>query len=266
MHIIDSHCHFDAECFDVDREAVYRRAQAAGVSTQILPAVSARLWSKLRTVAAAYPGLHPAYGLHPMYLAEHHPEHLTELEHWIEREQPVAVGECGLDYFLPGLEPNRQTPYFTAQLQLAQTHDLPVIIHARRAVDHVIRYIRRYPGVRGVVHSFSGSEQQARQLLDLGFLLSFGGPLSYPRAHRLRSLLKVLPLNGFLLETDAPDQPGLNHRGERNEPAFLTEVLATIAELRAQDPAEIAAATTHNALQLFRIETCPILSPVPKSS
>lgn len=256
MQLVDSHCHFDDASFDLDRDAAYQRARQAGVAVQILPGVCARLWPKLKSVAAAYPGLYPAYGLHPMYLGEHRPEHLAMLAQWVEQERPVAVGECGLDYFIPEPDPAQQADYFTAQLQIAQARRLSVIIHARRAVDPVIQHLRRYPDLRGVIHSFSGSEQQASQLLDMGFLLSIGGPLTYPRAQRLRRLIQRLPLAGLLLETDAPDQPGLAHRGDRNEPAFLPEILAAAAQLRDQDPAEIAAVTNQNALNLFGIRPC----------
>ncbi|RUQ36830.1 MAG: TatD family deoxyribonuclease [Candidatus Competibacteraceae bacterium] len=253
MSLIDSHNHFDDVSFDADRPAAYRRARAVGVEAQILAAVSARLWPKLKAVAADYPGLYPCYGLHPAFLAEHRPDHLDQLSDWLARERPVAIGECGLDYYLPDLDPDRQAEYFAGQLQLARRHDLPVVIHARHAVDQVIKMVRRFAGVRGVVHSFSGSEDQARRLLDLGILLSFGGPLTYPKATRLRGLMKVLPMDGFLLETDAPDQPLSTHPGQRNEPAYLAEVLACVAELRNSDPAAIAAATTENAHRLFRL-------------
>lgn len=249
--LIDSHSHFDDARFDCDRDAAYQRAHSAGVKAQVLAAVSARLWPQLRSVAARYPGLYPSYGLHPVWLAEHQPEHLDALANWLNRERPVAIGECGLDYYLPELDHNLQAAYFTGQLHLARHHDLPVIIHARHAVDDVIKQLRRYPGVRGVVHSFSGSADQARRLLDLGVLLSFGGPLTYPRATRLRSLVQSLPLDSFMLETDSPDQPLSSHRGERNEPARLPEVLACVAELRGADPAEIAAAANANACRLF---------------
>ena len=249
--LVDSHNHFDDAGFDDDRDAAYQRARAAGVTTQVLAAVSARLWPGLRAVVARYPGLHACYGLHPAYLAEHRPEHLAHLAEWLAQERPVAIGECGLDYYLPDLDPELQLSYFSEQLRLARHHDLPVVIHARHAVDAVIKQVRRFPGVRGVVHSFSGSEDQARRLLDLGMLLSFGGPVTYERARRLRALIQTLPLDGLLLETDAPDQPLVDHRGERNEPARIVEVLACIARLRAADPAEIAAATTANARRLF---------------
>ena len=253
LELIDSHSHFDDARFDADRDAAYQRAHSAGVKAQVLAAVSARLWPQLKTVATRYPGLYPSYGLHPAWLAEHRPEHLDTLADWLSRERPVAIGECGLDYYLPDLNPEVQAEYFTGQLHLAHRYDLPVIVHARHAVDQVIKQLRRYPGVRGVVHSFSGSVDQSRRLLDLGVLLSFGGPLTYPRATRLRSLIQFLPLDGFMLETDSPDQPLSNHRGERNEPACLPEVLACVAELRGVDPAEIAAATNANACRLFGI-------------
>jgi TatD DNase family protein len=251
--LIDSHSHFDDARFDADRDAAYQRAHSAGVKAQVLAAVSARLWPPLKAVATRYPGLYPSYGLHPAWLAEHRPEHLDTLADWLSRERPVAIGECGLDYYLPDLDPEVQAEYFTGQLHLARRYDLPVIVHARHAVDPVIKQLRRYPGVRGVAHSFSGSMDQARRLLDLGILLSFGGPLTYPRATRLRSLVQFLPLDGFMLETDSPDQPLSNHRGERNEPAYLPEVLACVAELRGADPAEIAAAINANACRLFGI-------------
>ena len=251
--LIDSHTHFDDASFDADRDAAYQRARAAGVKALVLAAVSARLWPKLKAVAKGYPGLYPSYGLHPVWLAEHRPEHLDDLANWLTRERPVAIGECGLDGYLPDLDPDLQAEYFAGQLRLARRHDLPVVIHARHAVDRAIKLVRRFAGVRGMVHSFSGSADQARRLLDLGILLSFGGPLTYPKATRLRGLMKILPLDGFLLETDAPDQPLSMHPGQRNEPAYLAEVLACIAELRNADPAEIAAATSANARRLFRL-------------
>ncbi len=249
--LIDSHCHLDAAEFDPDRAQVIARARAAGVRAQVVPAVDAAGWPKLREVCASAPGLFPAYGLHPMYLSSHRPEHLDALADWIERERPPAVGECGLDYFVPDLDRERQSFYFDGQLRLAQAFDLPVIVHARHAVDAVIAAIRRFPGVRGVVHSFSGSPEQAAQLRKLGFLLGLGGPVSYPRAQRLRRLAAQMPLEQLLLETDAPDQPDAAIRGQRNEPARLAEVCAVIAQLRDCAPEALAQATAANARRLF---------------
>jgi TatD DNase family protein len=249
--LIDSHCHLDVGEFDADRDAVVERARACGVVLQVVPAISASGWPKLREVCASFDGLHAAYGLHPMYLDEHEDAHLEALAGWIERERPVAVGECGLDYFIDGLDRERQQRFFDGQLALAVERGLPVIVHARRAVDAVIASIRRHAGVRGVVHSFSGSPEQAQQLWDLGFLIGLGGPLTYERASRLRKLAAGMPLEFLLLETDAPDQPDAGHRGQRNEPARLRSVLDTVAALRGESSEAIAAATTANAQRLF---------------
>ena len=253
MRLVDSHSHFDAAEFDADRAAAHARAVAAGVVAQIVPAVDAAGWPKLRQTCAGLPGLWPAYGLHPMYLDAHRPEHLPALRAWIERERPLAVGECGLDYFVEGLDAEAQSFYFDGQIRLASEFDLPVIVHARRAVDAVIAAIRRIGGLRGVVHSFSGSAEQAAQLHRLGFLLGIGGPVTYARANRLREHVAEMTLEQLLLETDSPDQPGAAHRGQRNEPAHLLDVLDAIATLRKVPRDDIAAATRDNAVRLFNL-------------
>lgn len=253
MQLIDSHCHLDAPEFDEDRAAVIERARAAGVSVQIIPAITAASWPKLRTICTLESGLYPAYGLHPMFVAEHRPEHLDQLRDWITRERPCAIGECGLDFFVDGLDPDAQRACFNGQLALAREFDLPVIVHARRAMDEVIHTMRRIGGLRGVVHSFSGSPEQARQLWEMGFLIGLGGPVTYDRANRLRGLLTQMPLEYLLLETDAPDQPDAAIRGQRNEPARLPAILEVMAQLRQQPAGEIAAQTTANARRLFAL-------------
>lgn len=251
MTLVDSHCHLDASEFDADRSDVIARARAAGVQVQVVPAVTAASWPKLRETCRMADGLYPAYGLHPMFLDAHRPEHLDHLGDWIERERPCAVGECGLDFFVAGLDAELQQQYFMGQLRIAREFDLPVIVHARRAVDAVIAAIRQVGGLRGVVHSFPGSPEQAAQLHKLGFLLGLGGPLTYDRAQRLQRLVATMPLEQLLLETDAPDQPDAGIRGERNEPARLPVVLETVARLRGQPAEDIAAQTTANAKRLF---------------
>ena len=251
--LVDSHCHLDASEFDADRTAVIERAGAAGVRAQVVPAVTAESWPKLREVCRQAPGLYPAYGLHPMFLAAHRPEHLPLLRGWIERERPCAIGECGLDFFVEGLDAEAQPAYFIGQLELAREFDLPVIVHARRAVDAVIAAIRRTGGLRGVVHSFSGSPEQAAQLHRLGFLLGLGGPLTYDRAQRLQRLVREMPLEQLLLETDAPDQPDAGIRGQRNEPARLAVIARHVAALRGMELDAVAQATTGNARRLFKL-------------
>lgn len=262
--LVDSHCHLDAPEFDADRADVVRRAQAAGVAAQVVPATHAAAWPGLRAACAADPGLHAAYGLHPVFLDRHDDAaDLAALRVWIARERPVAVGECGLDFFVAGLDPARQQALFDGQLRLARAFDLPVIVHARRAVDAVLAAIRRVnaerlpgddagaPPLRGVVHSFSGSRDQAARLLDLGFLVGLGGPVTYDRANRLRALAADMPIEHLLIETDAPDQPDSGIRGERNEPARLQVVCAAIAALRGVAPEVVAEATAENAARLF---------------
>lgn len=248
---IDSHSHLDAPEFDPDRDAVLARARAAGVIGQVVPAVDAAGWPALRALAASEPGVHAAYGLHPVYLARHRPGDLAALPEWIATARPCAVGECGLDHFVPGLDPEAQARVFARQLEIARDARLPVIVHARRAVDAVIAAVRRVGGLRGVVHSYGGSEAQARQLWQLGFCLGIGGPVTHERATRLRALVARMPLEFLLLETDAPDQPPAGHRGARNEPALLPGIAAVVAALRGIEIGALAAATTRNARCLF---------------
>jgi TatD DNase family protein len=252
--LADSHVHLDAEPFAADREAVVDRAIQAGVTTLILPAVDAASWPAIRALGEANDEVFPAFGLHPMYLANHTPEHIHNLFRWLADGDAVAVGEIGLDFHVEGLDPQRQRDYFQQQLKLARDFDLPVIIHARAALEEVIQTLRRSPGQRGVVHSFSGSEQQAQQLWQMGFHIGIGGPITYDRAQRLRRIVASMPLEFLLLESDAPDQPDAAHRGQRNEPARIVEVLRSIATLRAEPESIIAAATLDNTRRLFRLD------------
>ncbi len=254
--LIDSHCHLDASEFDHDRDAVIQRARAAGVTAQIIPAISASGWPKLRNLCANHDDLHPAFGLHPMFLADHRDEDIDALHALLATERAVAVGECGLDFHVEGLDAQRQQFFFEEQLKIARNFDLPVIVHARKAVDAVIATLRRIGGLRGVVHSFSGSEQQAEQLWKLGFCLGIGGPVTYERAQRLRRIVATMPIEFLLLETDAPDQPDAIHRGERNEPARLTVVRDCIAGLRGMPTDALEAATSLNAARLFSLPDC----------
>jgi TatD DNase family protein len=254
VRLFDSHSHLDVAEFDADRNEVLARAHAAGVEEQLVPAVDHDSWPGLRDVCAATPGLHPAYGLHPVYLSRHRPEHLQALGDWIERERPRAVGEIGLDFFIEGLDPEQQRHYFQAQLQLARDFDLPVVVHARRAVEEVTQALRRTGGLRGVIHSYSGSVEQARQLFELGFMIGIGGPLTYDRARRMHRLVAGMPLEFLLLETDSPDQPDAAHRGQRNEPARIGIVLDAVARLREASADSIAEATRANARRLLRLD------------
>jgi TatD DNase family protein len=252
--LIDAHSHFDDASFEADREQALQRAHEAGVLEQVIPAVKADWWPRIKQLCDQTDGLYPSYGLHPMFLPDHREEHLKQLRQWAENEHPVAIGECGLDFFIDDSRPDQQRFYFEEQLRIAAEQGLPVIIHARRSLEEVINTLRRYPEVEGMVHSFSGSEQQACRLIDMGFYLSFGGPVTYQRAKRLHRLVKSLPLHAMLLETDSPDQPASLHRGQRNEPAYLPEILQTVARLRGEAPQRVAEQTATNTRRLFKID------------
>lgn len=254
MRLIDSHCHLDAPEFDGDRDAVLARAAENGVVAQIIPAVSASTFPALAALCRDRTNLFAAYGLHPMYLDQHADADMDVVRAQLGAAPAVAVGECGLDFFVEGLDPERQRRLFDAHLRLARDVDLPLILHARRAVDEVIQRLRRIGGLRGVVHSFSGSAEQARQLFQLGFCLGIGGPVTYDRAQRLRGIVAGMPIEHLLLESDAPDQPNASARGARNEPTAIVEVAQVIASLRGVDATDIAAATTANAVRLFRLD------------
>ena len=255
MRFIDSHCHIDLVAFDADRHAVLQRSKDNDVTDLIVPAVQASSWKKLQRISAAQSpvNIHAAYGLHPVFEQHHSPTDLLLLEKYLSNHMPVAVGECGLDFFIDGHDRAKQMEYFAGQLDLAVQFKLPLIIHSRKSLDLVLKELRLRPGLSGVIHSYSGSLQQAKQLIDLGFYLGFGGPITYTRATKLRRLIGELPLESLLLETDAPDQPDASHQRKRNEPGWLPQIASCVAELRNSPVELIAEATTQNCQRLFAL-------------
>jgi len=251
--LIDSHIHSDDPRLRDDFPAVMARARSAGVIGQVIPAVTREHWPRIKEYVAEYKDLYACYGLHPCFMAQHRAEDLQELPFWLGKERPVAVGECGLDYSLADVNKSEQQMCFGAQLALAREFRLPIVVHAHRAVEDVIRLIRASGHDRGVVHSFNGSIQQAHRLMDLGFMMSFGGAVTYERATKLRAVFAALPLDSILLETDAPDQPDTAHAKQRNEPAYLFDVWEALSELREETANKVAKTTTANAKLLFGI-------------
>lgn len=255
MQLIDTHTHLDDPRFDSDREQVIQRARQCGISHLIVPAISAATWQRLRDICTLYPELSPAYGLHPMFMQDHRPEHTETLAKWLQQEPAVAIGECGLDFHIADADRDAQQSLFELQLDLASRVHLPVIIHARKSVEQVLNTLRNFPQVEGVLHSFSGSRQQAERLIGMGFRFGFGGPVTYSNAHRLHALVRWMPLDAMLLETDSPDQPDAEHRGQRNEPGYLPLIMNAICRLKGITPDKLAARTSANARTLFRLET-----------
>jgi TatD DNase family protein len=247
MELIDTHCHLDVAEFDPDRDAVLERARAAGVVGVVVPAIHRAGWPWLLEYCASQPGLFPALGLHPVYLDQHGDDDVRALESAIAAERPLAVGEIGLDYFVRELDRKRQQALFEAQLAVARAADLPVLLHVRRAHEQVLATLRHIRVRGGIAHAFSGGIEEARRYLDLGFKLGFGGMLTFERSTRLRRLAALLPVEALVLETDAPDLTVAAHRGGRNSPEYLPDVLAALAEVRQADPGTLAAVTTANA-------------------
>jgi TatD DNase family protein len=253
MQLIDSHCHLDVAEFDGDRDEVMQRALDAGINDIIVPAIDQPHWQQLHELSEQHEGIHAAYGLHPMFMDVHRSEHLAQLDAWLDEHPAVAVGECGLDFYIPDHDEKSQTDLLEAQLLIARNHQLPVIIHCRRAMDQVLSLLRKTGPLKGVLHSFNGSRQQADQAMKLDFRFGVGGPITYERARKLRALIAGLPSESLLLETDAPDQPVSGHQGERNEPALMTHVLRSVAEIRNEAPEEVACYTSSNTRELFGI-------------
>ncbi|MBU0499761.1 MAG: TatD family hydrolase [Gammaproteobacteria bacterium] len=255
--IFDTHCHLDVEEFDADRFEVLAGARRCGVQGMLVPAVDAAGWRGLLDLCSAEDDLFPALGLHPIYLDRHADGDLDRLVELVERERPAAIGEIGLDFFIPEPDRERQQQLFERQLIIAREARLPVILHVRKAHDQVLATLRRMGIRNGIAHAFNGSLEQARQYREQGFLLGFGGMLTYAHSRKLRALAQSLPLDALVLETDAPDMSPRQHRGERNSPEYLPFCLAALVEVRDEEPRCIAAATTRNACRLLRLVEGP---------
>jgi len=249
----DTHCHLDASEFDADRDAVHARALAAGVVVQVVPAVTRDNFAAVAATCDRYPGCLPAWGLHPMLIGAHRPEHLTDLRAQIETQRPVAVGEIGLDLFVRELDYATQEHFYVEQLKIARDYDLPVLLHGRRASDLLLKQLRRIPVRSGIAHAFNGSRQQADAFIKLGFKLGFGGAFTWPRANQLRRLAVELPLEAIVLETDSPDIPPVWVGRGRNSPAELPGIARTLAELRDMDTDTVARVTTQNAREVLAL-------------
>jgi TatD DNase family protein len=252
MEIIDTHCHIDIREFEGRFEQLLAKARQAGVVRMILPGVDRLGWDRLMILAEREKGLHAAPGLHPLYLSRHRPEHLDDLEALARGRRIVAIGEIGLDYHVPGLDRTAQQQLFEQQLKIAAAAGLPVLLHVRKAHDQVLATLRRkrFPQ-GGIVHAFTGSRQQAGQYIDLGFVISVCGTITYDRARRIRKIAADLPPEALVVETDAPDIPLAGHRGEDNLPEYLPEVLTALASLRGEQPEFTAQYTTANAKRVL---------------
>jgi TatD DNase family protein len=262
---IDTHCHLDAAEFDVDRDAVRRRAREVGVELCVIPAVERSNWNPVKALAHRFSDVY-ALGIHPLYVPQAAEDDLQALDQCLHEckydDRLVAVGEIGLDFFVPSLctpeMRDKQWTFYTAQLKLAQKHRLPVILHVRRSADLLLKGLRKHQVTGGIAHAFNGSLEQARTFIDLGFVLGFGGALTFERALQLRRLATQLPMDALVMETDAPDIPPqwLYQTQEarlagvpqgRNEPADLPGIADVLAQSRGIPLTELAVASLRNA-------------------
>ena len=256
MQLIDTHTHLDFPDFDADRLQLLADSRALGVERMVVLGVYQSNWQRMWDLVQTDSQLHAAFGLHPVYLNEHRPEHVLELEQWLSRlaghPQLCAVGEIGLDYFLPELDRDGQQQLFEAQLQLAADFKLPALLHVRRSHAQVIATLKRFKLQRGgIVHAFAGSREEAREYIKLGFKLGLGGAATWPQALRLRKVIDDLPLDAIVLETDAPDMAPAMYPNQRNSPQHLPDICRALAEIMGISPEQLAKATTANACEVF---------------
>ncbi|WP_127959182.1 TatD family hydrolase [Serratia microhaemolytica] len=262
----DTHCHFDFPPFCGDEQASLQRAAEAGVQQIIVPTVTAAGFAPVLALAQQYPALFAALGLHPLYVQQHQDHHLVELSQALATQPTklIAVGEIGLDLYMPDPCFARQQTLLAAQLKLAKQYDLPVLLHSRRSHDQLSMLLRRADlPRRGVVHGFAGSLAQAQTFLSLGYYIGVGGTITYPRAQKTRRVIAQLPLASLLLETDAPDMPLAGYQGQANRPERLREIFSALCQLRDEPAAEIAWQLQQNVQVLFGLNktSASLVSP-----
>jgi TatD DNase family protein len=253
--VIDSHCHLDFPVFDVTRQQLVKNAQQAGVSHIVIPAVTYQYFQRVIDIACVYPHVSFALGLHPCFMQQHQSSDLKKLAEYVESHPVCAVGEIGLDFYIEDHDSAAQIVLLKAQLKIAKEHQLPILLHVRKAHDIMLKTLREMSFEQGgIVHAFSGSASQAERYIQMGFKLGFGGVVTYPRAKKTRHLAKTLPLDSIVLETDSPDMPLYGRQGAPNQPVFVVDVLKEIASLRSESIETIAAITTANASRLLQLD------------
>jgi TatD DNase family protein len=255
--LIDSHCHLDSDQFDNDREAVIDRALAAGVQQMLAIGTGngpPDLEAGIR-LADRYPFFYATVGIHPHDANKSTAERLHHLEQLTHHPRVVAIGEIGLDYHYDFSPRATQHEVFIAQLKIADQSKKPIVIHTREAWDDTIALLRIHwsPQHGGIMHCFSGGPQEAQQALDLGFYLSFGGIVTFPKALEIQEAARMTPADRILIETDAPYLAPVPKRGKRNEPAYIVETAKKLAQLRNVSLQEISATTTANFRRLHSV-------------
>jgi TatD DNase family protein len=257
---IDSHCHLDAPEFDEDRDSIAANAKTNGVAAIINLPGHINHFAQAKLTREKY-GCITGYGIHPMWVAgpggASAREHIAIVCEWVEREKPELIGEIGLDFFIPNFNQTEQELFYVEQLKIARDFDLPVSLHVRRSQDVLLKHLRRIRVRGGFAHAFNGSQQQAEEFVKLGFCLGFGGTATFPQAQQIRRLLRDVPIENIVVETDAPDIPpsflGTMGSRVRNSPEYLPRIGEMLADVRGMSVDAFAAVTTANVRRVLRI-------------
>src|ERR1700674_2533461 len=249
--LVDSHCHLDFPDFAEERDAVVARARDAGVATLLTIATRLDQFPGVRAIAEAYPQIWCSVGAHPHEAADHADTTAADLAVLAAHKRVVGIGETGLDFHYDHSPRAIQEHVFRAHIAASQASGLPLIIHAREADDEVARILRETRPPPGVLHCFSSGRALAEAALDIGFYISISGIVTFRNAEELRAIVRDVPLDRLLVETDAPYLAPVPYRGRRNEPAYVAATAASVAALKGVDPEHLAAATTDNFFRLF---------------
>ena len=252
---IDTHAHLYAEEFDADRDAVVERALAAGVTRLVLPDIDRATREAEFALAERYPGVMiPLLGIHPTSVNREYQEEVAAFEKELGKRTVYGIGECGIDLYWDKTYYKEQVTVFERQLHVAREMDLPVIIHSRKSLQEIFAIFKRqHYNMKGVFHCFPGNEEDARRVIDHGFLLGIGGVVTFQNAS-LAEVIKKTGVERVVLETDAPYLAPVPHRGKRNESSYIPLIAARLAELLDMDVKKIAETTTNNALNLFSLQ------------
>ncbi len=254
--LFDSVCHLDFPVFDKERDSIIERMPKIGIEGILIAGVTQDKWRFIRQLAALKKRVYSAVGLHPSYLAQHTKKNIRDLELAVAVKPLWAIGEIGLDYYESKVDRKAQIDLFSAQIQIAKSAKLPVVLHVRKAHEDVLIYLKALDFQEGgIVHAFNGSLQQAQRYMDMGFKLSFGGAMTYPNAVKLRKLVTELPLDAMVLETNSPDMKPANSRKAYNTPFQIFDIFNEVCKLREESASEIAQVTCRNSKQILRIES-----------
>lgn len=254
MKIIDSHCHLNLSPLKEEINKIITDANAVGIQEFIVPGIMASQWQELLVLGMQHMGIHCAAGMHPLFLEHHQNSDLLTLEQLCQQNLLVAIGEIGLDFYNGKQQEKEQQQLFEQQLAIASKAKLPIILHVRKAHDHVLATLRRNKFTcGGSVHAFNGSIQQAEHYIKLGFAIGLGGAITYERATKLRAMATQLPEQSIVLETDSPDMLIAGKEKGPNLPEYLIEIVHELAKIRNQSPEQLAETTYENTTKLFRL-------------